>query len=303
MQSATNQLAREEPQTDGADWLTLLAYTLGVLFIAANFVAVRFSNRELPPFWGAGLRFMAASLLFLLFTLIQRTTFLSRRSLSVALIYGVLQFGAGYAFIYWSMIEVPAGLASVILACIPLFTLFFAHFAGQESIKLRGILGSLTALGGIAILFGERAGQTIPPQYFLAAVAAALCFALAPVVVKSFTPASMAATNGVAMLAGGILLVALSFFTGEPRRMPAELSAWLAVVYLILPGSVGVFAILLFVLRRWTASAASYQTVLAPFAAIGLSAWLLDESLTGGLLLGGTLVLAGVYLGALRSQD
>ena len=43
----------------------------------------------------------------------------------------------------------------------------------------------------------------------------------------------------------------------------------------------------------------SYQTVLSPLVTIVLSAWLLDEPLTGGLFLGGSLVIAGVYAGAL----
>jgi drug/metabolite transporter (DMT)-like permease len=56
---------------------------------------------------------------------------------------------------------------------------------------------------------------------------------------------------------------------------------------------------MLFVLSHWTATALSYQTVLSPLVAIALSAWLLDEPLTGGLFLGSILVIAGVTLGAL----
>ena len=45
----------------------LAAFVLVVLIGGSNFVAVRFSNRELPPFWGAGLRFAIAGALLLLF--------------------------------------------------------------------------------------------------------------------------------------------------------------------------------------------------------------------------------------------
>ncbi len=55
-------------------------------------------------------------------------------------------------------------------------------------------------------------------------------------------------------------------------------------------------------MKRWTATGVSYQSVLSPPLTIALSAWLLQEPLTGGLFLGGALVLAGVYLGAL-AQD
>ena len=41
------------------DRITLLAFLVATLILGANWVGVRFSNRELPPFWGAGLRFAA----------------------------------------------------------------------------------------------------------------------------------------------------------------------------------------------------------------------------------------------------
>lgn len=56
----------------------------------------------------------------------------------------------------------------------------------------------------------------------------------------------------------------------------------------------------LFVLGRWAASRAAYVFVVIPFVTVLLSAWLDDEPVGWGLLGGGLLVLAGVYVGALR---
>jgi drug/metabolite transporter (DMT)-like permease len=61
-----------------------------------------------------------------------------------------------------------------------------------------------------------------------------------------------------------------------------------------------VFVLYLVVLRYWAASRAAYGFVLIPFVTVALSAWLDDEPVDVGLLLGGLLVLAGVYAGALR---
>lgn len=58
----------------------------------------------------------------------------------------------------------------------------------------------------------------------------------------------------------------------------------------------------MFVIRRWTASATSYQFVLYPFVAVALGAAIANESVTGAFLLGGALVLAGVYVGALTGR-
>jgi drug/metabolite transporter (DMT)-like permease len=67
-------------------------------------------------------------------------------------------------------------------------------------------------------------------------------------------------------------------------------------------GSVAIFALFLFILKRWTASATSYLFVLFPISAVALSAWLEGEPLSTTLLLGGALVVLGVYVGALATR-
>jgi drug/metabolite transporter (DMT)-like permease len=54
------------------------------------------------------------------------------------------------------------------------------------------------------------------------------------------------------------------------------------------------------VLREWAASKASYIFVLIPFVTLALSVWLDNETVGPGVAVGGLLVLAGVYFGALR---
>jgi drug/metabolite transporter (DMT)-like permease len=285
------------------DAMTLLAFAGMTTLVAGNFVAVRFSNFGLPPFWGAGLRFGAAALLFLGYMWLRAVPWPDRQGLVTVLVYGVFQFGAGYALVYWGLQRVPAGLASVIIATAPLFTLLFTALLGLEKPTWRGFAGALIGLAGVAYLYWERAGVDIPPAYLVATVAAAVCFCLGPVVVKRFGRAHPAATNGVGMLVGAAILFPMSMLAGEPAGLPQDANTWLALVYLVLLGSVGLFALLLYSLERWTATAVSYQVVISPVLAFALSAWLLDEPLTSGLLVGGLLVLVGVYLGTLAPGE
>ena len=71
------------------------------------------------------------------------------------------------------------------------------------------------------------------------------------------------------------------------------------MTYLVVIGSVVVFLLYLIVLRYWAASRASYGFVIISFVTLVLSAWFDDEPVGLGLALGGLLVLAGVYVGAL----
>jgi drug/metabolite transporter (DMT)-like permease len=82
--------------------------------------------------------------------------------------------------------------------------------------------------------------------------------------------------------------------------LPQRAATWVALGYVTAIGSVVVFLLYVYVVQHWTASRAAYAMVLIPFVTVVLSAWLDQEPVTGGLVLGGLLVLAGVYVGALR---
>ena len=94
----------------------------------------------------------------------------------------------------------------------------------------------------------------------------------------------------------------LSVLVGETIELPRELETWLALGYLVVVGSIVVFVLYVFVLRFWSASRAAYLFVVSPFVTVLVSAWLLDEPVGASLVLGGALVLAGVYIGALRAD-
>jgi drug/metabolite transporter (DMT)-like permease len=146
-------------------------------------------------------------------------------------------------------------------------------------------------------------GASVPLGSLLAAVASAVCIAQAAVLVRRFPTVHPVTMNAVGMTTGAVLLVAGSLLTGEPRLLPQRATTWAAVAYLVVVGSAVVFVLYLVVLRYWAASRAAYAFVLIPFVTVLLSAWLDNEPLGPGLLLGGLLVLAGVYVGALRPTD
>lgn len=285
------------------DRLTLLAFAAIVLIGGTNFVAVRFSNRELAPFWGASLRFAVAALLLLGIGLVQRLPFPRGRALQGAIIYGALGFGAAYAFGYWGLRRVPAGLAAVVLASTPLFTFLLALLHNQERFRWPALVGSVVALVGIGVIFRGSVSADVPYLSMLAMVATAACAAESTIIVKQFPKTHPVSTNVIAMATGVVVLVILSLVLREPWVIPTQVSTQIALVYLILLGSAAVFVLFLFVLKRWTASAASYQFVLFPIVTIIVAALLERAPASPSLLIGGGLVLASVYAGVISQPQ
>lgn len=292
-------MLRMEAARPRPDALTLGASLAGVLIAGNNFVAVKFSNRELDPLFGAGLRFSVAAIILFLFIAARRIELPRGKALTGALLYGVLFFFGAFGLMYFALVRLPAGIGGIVGAAIPLLTFFFAYLHRLEPFRLRGLVGAVITIVGIVVLVRPPAGESLPLLPLLAMVGAASAISEAGIVIKKFPPSHPMATNAVAMSVGAVSLLAASAVLGERWKLPAETSTIWAVSYLVILGSVVVFALYLYVLKKWTASAASYQFVIIPLVTVVAAAFLTKEPITTNIVIGGVIVLAGVYIGAL----
>ena len=286
-------------KTSEINHLPLIAFIFSVLLIGLNAIGVRYTVLELSPFWGATLRFAPASLLLFLLVILLKLPFPRGRGLLGSMVYGALNFGGSYAFLYYGLGKVQPGMAQVILALVPLFTLIFAILHHQESFHWRAILGTVLAVGGVVLVFSEQLQANVPVLSLLALVFGAICISESSVIAKGFPKNHPITTNAIGMLIGAIILFVMSLIWHEPQVLPVKTNTWIALTYLILLGSCIAFILFLFVLKYWSASTLSYQFVLMPFITLSASAWLVGEKLNSILLVGAILVLLGVYFGVL----
>jgi drug/metabolite transporter (DMT)-like permease len=286
---------------NGAGERTVLAAFLGgALLAGGNAVGIRFSNRELDPLWGAGLRFALAAVVLWALLAWLKLEVPRGRALVGALLFGLFNFSGAFALAYLALVELHAGFGQILLALVPLATLLLAVLWRQERLRAAAVAGTLIALAGVAMMSRAPLRESLPLLSLLAALGSALCFGQAAVLVRRFPPVHPVAMNAVGMAAGAGLLLAASVLVGETLVMPRNAETWAAIGYLVAVGSVVVFLLYLLVLHHWAASRTAYVFVLIPFVTVVLSAWLDDEPVGTGLVFGGLLVLAGVYVGALR---
>jgi drug/metabolite transporter (DMT)-like permease len=278
---------------------SIAAFALATTLGGANFLAVRFSNRELPPFWGAGLRFTLAALLFVVIALALRLKWPRGRNLALTGAYGLLSFALSYALMYWALVRVTAGVATVVLAVVPLVTLLLAALQGLERLGSRTLAGSLLALGGILWMTVGSEGVVLPLDGLLAMLAASLVIGESVILGKRVSGNHPAMTNAVGMVVGAPILLAISAVAGEQWSLPRQGEVLFAIGYLVTLGTVGLFVLVLLVIRRWTASATSYMFVLFPVVTMLLGAWLAEEPLTVRGAIGALIVMGGVWFGAL----
>jgi drug/metabolite transporter (DMT)-like permease len=285
------------------DRTTLVAFVTFVMLAGGNVIAVRSvscEDCELDPFWAAASRFLLASLILAAIAVVVRGGMPRGRALLGAVLYGVLGFGAAFAFAYWGLQRVSAGLGAVFLATVPLLTFAFAVLHRQEGFRWDGLIGGVFAVAGMAVIFREGLGAGMPLGSLFALLAAAVCFAETGIVVKAFPRVHPVSMNAIGLGVGGLMLLVLALLYGDSLAVPALAKTWVAQAYLVFLGSVVAFSLYVYVLRRWTASAVSYEGVLIPIVAILLASRLQHEEITWAFAAGSVLVLIGVYVGALR---
>jgi drug/metabolite transporter (DMT)-like permease len=281
----------------GPGAVTTSLFAIAVVLGGTNFVAVRFSNRELPPFWGAGLRFMLAAAVFVLIVSVLRLRWPRGKALGLISLYGLFSFAVSYALMYWALVRVSAGMAAVVLAAVPLVTALLAAAQKLEPLTRQAIIGATAVLAGILWKATDDVGVAVSAVGLLAMFGASLSIGQSIILGKRVSAHHPALVNAVGMLAALPVLLGLSFAAGEAWGLPRSPEAIWAVTYLVLLGSVGMFILVLMVVRKWTASATSYGFVLFPIVTMLIEAWLEDVPLTARGLSGALLVMGGVWFG------
>lgn len=280
------------------DRLVLAAFMVFVVFAGVNAIGVRFVLREMGPFWSAAIRFAIAGLLLLGYMIATRRPVPRGGHLAGTVLFGVFAFGLAYTFLYQALKDAPAGTTMLLLAIVPLLTVLLAAVQGIERLRALALAGAALAAVGIVIVGANQISLNVPLVALALLLAAATCQAESGIVAKRFPPGDPVAANAIGMLLGAAILAVVAVVTGEAVVVPTRPETWIAMAYLIVPGSVAVFILVLYVLARWTVSATSYSFLLMPLVAIGFGGLLLNEPIQPSFVAGGAIVLAGVYIGA-----
>ncbi len=262
------------------DQLALGAFVGAVLIGGSNFVAVRYSNRELDPLWGAGLRFALAAAVFGVFCVVvaavaparpharpraRLRTARIRRRVRVHVLGDARDTGRDRR-------GRDGGRARCSSSCSPSRTGSSGSADGRSP-------GSLIALAGSALIFVQPDSASFGWASFAVLGLAALAASESVVVSKLIGLQHPVVMNFVGMTAGAAVLLVVSVVAGENLALPAEGKTQVAVVYLV-AATVGLFVAVLLVVQRWTASSTSYIFVSMPVVAVVLGALIADERIT-----------------------
>jgi drug/metabolite transporter (DMT)-like permease len=285
-------------------WQTLLAFAIVYFVWGSTFLAIRIGVREVPPFLFAAMRFSAAGLvLFGWMTARGERPPTLRQWLSATLL-ALLIFVGDYGLLFWAERRVPSGLAAVMMATIPAFmALSEIVLLRTQKLTVRLALALIIGLGGVAVLVSHSlglSGAPIDTAGAIALICGAISWSIASALSRKLPlPSSKVMSSGSQMLAGGILLALAAAALGEFRGFhptAVSLSAWLALLYLIVPGSIVGFTAYVWLLHHESPTKVGTYAYVNPVVAVLLGYFFAGEALGLRTILGTLFVLISVLV-------
>ncbi len=277
----------------------VLAFFAIYVLWGTTFLAIRIAVAELPPLFAAGTRFLIAGVVLFGVMCLKGETRPNRVQWRNLLVMSLLMFVAEYGPLFWAEKYVPSGVVSVLAATIPILTLVLEMLVLHQQ-RWRMSLAAATVLGfaGVGVLLLPGGRQTFGLVPCLAILGGCTTWSLGSVLSRSMSlPASRPLTAGATMMLGGGMLLILSAGCGELQVMPhVSLHAGLAMLYLIVIGSLVSFTAFVWLLAHMPATRVSSHAYVNPIVAVALGYFAAGEEVTWRTLAGTALVLISVFL-------
>ncbi|MFI4880798.1 MAG: EamA family transporter [Steroidobacterales bacterium] len=276
----------------------LLAFTAIYVLWGGTFLAIRVAVLEIPPFFSSGVRFLIAGALLYGVMRVRGQPSPSTAEWRAIATIALCMFVATYGALFWAEQYVPSGITSVIEATLPITTVALEVFVfRQQPFRWRTLSGVALGFSGVAWLL-LRNDQPFPGLPCLVILAGGTAWSLGAVLTRSLPrPPSLPLAAGAQMMLGGAVLLALSQATGELQSLPhISLRAGLALLYLIVAGSLAGFTAYVWLLARMPATQVASHAYVNPLVAVALGYFVAGEPLTLPMVLASALVLASVVV-------
>jgi drug/metabolite transporter (DMT)-like permease len=258
----------------------------------STYLGIAVAGETIPPLFAASTRFIVAGALMALVVRLRGGSLsISRAALVSCVIIGCLLPGAN-AILFFAEQNVPTGLASLIIASVPLWIVLF-RLVARERLGHQALAGVALGFVGVAILAQPSGGAK---WWGIAlCLASAIMWAIGSFMSARVTmPDDPFSATTYEMLAGGLVMFVPSLFTVHHLAPSAgSLAGW---VYLVIFGSLVGYTAYVWLLANAPLGLVSTYAYVNPVVAISLGVLFRGEHLTWRLLIGAVVVIAAVAL-------
>ena len=290
---------KEEQEQDG-QLKVKLAFAAVCIFWGSTYLAIRIGVSDFPPALFAGIRFLVAGVLMVLFAKAKGYTFPNGfNDYKQIAIVGLLLLLGGNGLVVFASKWVDSGISSLIIATVPLFmALLEAVVLKNSTLCTKGWLGLIAGFGGVMLLiFSNFDTGAINLKGAAILLLAAICWSLGSIFSKNTLPTGSKISHiGIQMIAGGFALSLIGVFVGEVSKLRLSVKGVGALLYLIIFGSIIGYSCYIYLLEKWPASKAGTYAYVNPLVAILLGVIILKESVSPSVVLSTLIILGSVFI-------
>ncbi len=262
----------------------------------STYLGMNYALESFPPLHLAALRFLAASLIMMLFMRWRGASFPNVRELLGGMGVGMILLGMGNGGVVLGLhYHIPTGLTALILASSPIWAAIFAGFWGMWPNR-REVIGLIVGFLGVIVLRFDGQVQASPIG-FLFLMLAAMGWSMGTVLiprVKQSANAYMA--SGAQMLGACVTLFVAALVTGESMTYSFTPSSLWAFGYLLVFGSLVGFTAYSYLVPRVRPALAISSAYVNPMVAVLLGTMLNNESISAYMWYALPLIIGGVLL-------
>ena len=250
------------------------------------------------PFAALAFRFFFVAVGFLLFSIyLKQSILIQKKHLIESMLSGVLFHGLYLGGVFYSIsIGMPTGIAALIVTLQPVLTNLLSGPILNEKVTLKQWIGGLLGFLGATLVLGFDVGSGIPLLGLIATIIALISITTSTIWQKKLSHNLPLSVSNFYQAVGGCLfhLLIVIFFT--KAFIDFNITFFVAMSHQIFLVSFGAFTILMFLIKKNSASKTVSIFFLIP-ATSALMAWFfLEESLTVTDLIGFLIASIGVYI-------
>jgi drug/metabolite transporter (DMT)-like permease len=271
------------------------------LIWGSTWAAIRIAVTQVAPLRVAALRFIAAGLLMLPFAFWRKMVFPRGRALKATIILGTVMIGAQYALVFTAAHYISSGLTAILYASSPLVVGFVSPRILGRPVPRAVLTAMLVGLGGMMLLLRSiavaSASQVVPALVML------FCMLISSIgsvfASRELQQVSTFAASAIQFLIGGAVLMFLSLGLEHQPAGAWTWSAFAALLFLIIFGSMIAFSLYFWLLQNVEPYRVITVQFIIPIIAVIEGTLLLHETIPLAELCGGVVVLLAVFSGVM----
>ncbi len=278
-------------------WIVFII--LGLIW-SSSFMWIEIGLREIGPFTLVAFRAFFGLLFGIAVIVIQRVP-LPRtvKEWTPLIVLGFTNIAIPFLLISWGQKSIDSGVASILDATVPLFTILLAHFMlHDDKMTTPKVVGLLVGFAGVIILMSKDIGASFGSILGqLAVVLACVFYAGSSIYVRKYTEDTPGILRSMGpLISATVVMILAALFFEAPFKIPSLPITWVALLWLGIFGSGLAFLMAFYLIHEIGPTRTTMVTYLFPLGGVTLGAIFLNETLTWQIIVGAVLIISSLAI-------